>query len=157
MLDPRRTYVLIELAGEDKEPVSHVASRSGEDVGEFGNPIWPFLPSGIVGKCIGGLPDGRNNRRDPVKRVVAWTSQDLWALGAAMVEGAMPVAGDLNDNLTHGRIVAAEGMMVLCPFAAQSLFCALVAESAEWSTPSCHLRPPFATGAGRQIVVMGRL
>src|SRR5215472_8250603 len=102
MLGPRRTQVIVQLAGEDEEPVRNIANRSGQDVGEFGNPTRPFLPSTVVGERISGLPESRNNRRDPVEWVVAWASQDNRALGAAIVEGAMPVTGHLNDNLTHG-------------------------------------------------------
>jgi hypothetical protein len=157
MLDPGRTQVVIELAGEDEEPTSHIASRSGEDVGEFGNPIRPFLTSSEVGEGVGSFTESRDNCRDLMKGVAAWTPQDIGALGAAIVEGAMPVAGNPNGNLTDDRVVAAEWMMLFGSASTSvTAFCTLIAKPAGRPTPSYHFRPPLAARAGAQIAVMRR-
>src|ERR1700730_10754179 len=90
LLGQCRAEALVELVGEDEEPIGGGAGAFGEEISESGNPLRPLLPAREVGNGVGRFSDRRDNRRDLMERVVAGALQDLGAAGAAIVESAMP-------------------------------------------------------------------
>jgi hypothetical protein len=127
ILGPGRAEPLVEAAGEDEEPVGSDKGGLGEEVSESGGPLRPLLPASEISECVSGFPERRDNRRDLVERVVAWPLKKLRPACATGVEHAVPVAGDLHDDLCDGWIVAAERMVSLCALATAAAEQAFVA------------------------------
>ena len=81
-------------------------------------PFRPSLAAGEIRERIGSFPKRCDGGRDLMKRVVAGPLQDLGTPGAASIERAVPVAGNLDKIAGDNLVIAAEGMMQFVALAA---------------------------------------